>query len=250
MIFYYDWIDYLEMLGQPALALSVLQAVVRFAQTGEAGHFEQPAAEIVFQMMSKQTGRDAEKYRRICKKRSDSARKSHQKLPPAAFAAPAADPVPESDPVPKSDPVPESVPESDPQAGPVQAGPSSGGAQKTAPLSAYREAFLRACPSFPQPANTKEWSAARKKRLLEKKLTPDKMETVFRRAEASDFLSGRSGKWSGCSLDWLLSPQNWQKLLEGNYDNRRPVLADKDKPSFDLDAYERDSLAFWQRPAF
>lgn len=43
---------------------------------------------------------------------------------------------------------------------------------------------------------------------------------LFRRVESSDFLSGRDGKWLGCSFDWVFKPANLTKILEGNYDNR------------------------------
>ena len=49
-------------------------------------------------------------------------------------------------------------------------------------------------------------------------------ECLFRRVQASDFLTGRSqGKrtWAA-SFDWLFeNPSNWVKVTEGNYDNNR-----------------------------
>ena len=45
--------------------------------------------------------------------------------------------------------------------------------------------------------------------------------TAFEKAEASDFLSGRSGGWNGANLDWILCPSNMIKIMEGNYDNER-----------------------------
>ncbi|MCF0203679.1 MAG: hypothetical protein HUK08_09970 [Bacteroidaceae bacterium] len=45
---------------------------------------------------------------------------------------------------------------------------------------------------------------------------------LFVRIEASDFLTGRSGKWKGASFDWIFdSRNNWIKVMEGNYDNER-----------------------------
>jgi hypothetical protein len=41
--------------------------------------------------------------------------------------------------------------------------------------------------------------------------------------EGSDFLSGRSGKWSA-SFDWLIKPANLTKVLEGNYANKEVSL--------------------------
>src|SRR5690606_35925549 len=43
---------------------------------------------------------------------------------------------------------------------------------------------------------------------------------AFKKAESSDFLSGRSGKWSGCNCDWLINYNNFIKVIEGTYDNR------------------------------
>lgn len=59
---------------------------------------------------------------------------------------------------------------------------------------------------------------------------------VFQIVEASDFLSGRSGKWQSCNFDWIVgSPTHWARILEGTYDN-------KEKPSA-LDAADRVSDA-------
>jgi hypothetical protein len=33
----------------------------------------------------------------------------------------------------------------------------------------------------------------------------------------ASFLSGRSGDWTGCGFDWLLKPENFQKVIEGTY---------------------------------
>jgi phage replication O-like protein O len=46
-------------------------------------------------------------------------------------------------------------------------------------------------------------------------------QDLFERAEESEFLSGRSGKWGGCCFDWLIKETNMIKVLEGNYDNDR-----------------------------
>ena len=45
-------------------------------------------------------------------------------------------------------------------------------------------------------------------------------EELFKKAETSDFLSGRNGKWTACNLDWLLKEANMIKVLEGSYSNR------------------------------
>ena len=49
----------------------------------------------------------------------------------------------------------------------------------------------------------------------------DKFIEVFQKAEDSDFLSGRSGKWGGCNFDWIINYNNLIKVIEGTYDNRK-----------------------------
>jgi hypothetical protein len=46
-------------------------------------------------------------------------------------------------------------------------------------------------------------------------------ESFFQKVESSDFLTGRSGNWNGCSFDWIFKPQNLIKIIEGNYDNKK-----------------------------
>ena len=36
----------------------------------------------------------------------------------------------------------------------------------------------------------------------------------------SDFLSGRSGKWTNCDLGWLMKADNFAKVVQGNYENK------------------------------
>ena len=45
-------------------------------------------------------------------------------------------------------------------------------------------------------------------------------KTFFTIASESDFLTGRSGKWTACNIDWLLKKKNFQKVREGTYNNR------------------------------
>ena len=45
-------------------------------------------------------------------------------------------------------------------------------------------------------------------------------EEFFRMVESSDFLTGRSGDWQGCSFDWVMNSSNLIKIIEGNYVNK------------------------------
>lgn len=54
-------------------------------------------------------------------------------------------------------------------------------------------------------------------------------DALFKKAEASDFLTGRDKKgWHGCGFDWLMNETNMVKVLEGNYDNKA-VESNSDK---------------------
>ena len=85
------------------------------------------------------------------------------------------------------------------------------------------------CPDLP---SIRAMSDARKKKIktlvneLERMkvfpgLTPyELLHKIFEAAQLSDFLSGRNGKWNGCSFDWLINKTNALKILEGNYTNK------------------------------
>ena len=48
----------------------------------------------------------------------------------------------------------------------------------------------------------------------------DRLHRLFEMAQNSDFLSGRNGRWGGCSFDWLINKTNALKVLEGTYANK------------------------------
>lgn len=48
----------------------------------------------------------------------------------------------------------------------------------------------------------------------------DFFDRFFGYVAASDFLTGRDGKWQGCDLGWLVKAENFAKTLEGKYQNR------------------------------
>ena len=50
-----------------------------------------------------------------------------------------------------------------------------------------------------------------------------KLHVIFQAAQNSDFLSGRSGKWNGCSFDWLINKTNALTVLEGQYQTKGGV---------------------------
>ena len=53
-----------------------------------------------------------------------------------------------------------------------------------------------------------------------KEFTVEQFAAVFKKAEASKFLTGRNGKAWRANFDWLINASNFVKVLDGNYDDR------------------------------
>lgn len=58
---------------------------------------------------------------------------------------------------------------------------------------------------------------------------------VIKKAMSSDFLKGNNQRGFKATLDWLIKPSNFQKILEGNYDNR---IKEKKRNNADVDRLE------------
>lgn len=85
------------------------------------------------------------------------------------------------------------------------------------------EKYGQKCPSLPA---VKILSDKRKRAIKKLRDNGVDLDALFETAENSDFLSGRSGKWSGCNFDWLMNYNNAIKVLEGAYRNTK----NKDSP--------------------
>lgn len=97
------------------------------------------------------------------------------------------------------------------------------------PYEDIRLAYNKFCPSF---AKATELNDARKNNIRLRWAKYKNhfngplivFDTLFKKAEASDFLTGRDGRWAGKrGIDWLLNAANMVKVLEGNYDNVKNV---------------------------
>lgn len=82
-----------------------------------------------------------------------------------------------------------------------------------------KDSFNKTCTTLPQ---VKTLTTARKKTIntIIKNEKEFNFDSFFKIVNESDFLSGKSGKWNGCSFDWILKPSNRIKILEGNYNNK------------------------------
>lgn len=93
--------------------------------------------------------------------------------------------------------------------------------QERIDYGAITQAFSDHLAALPQPRDITE---KRKKaiRSIVKRggryAEPDFFARFFAYVAKSDFLMGRGAKpWHGCCFDWLLKPENFQKIIEGNY---------------------------------
>lgn len=89
-------------------------------------------------------------------------------------------------------------------------------------LAVIKDQFNTICISLPKITRLTET----RKKLIKTRLKEysiDEIISVFEKAEASDFLSGRNKQWTGCNFDWLMKPSNIVKVIEGTYDNKGKV---------------------------
>ena len=105
----------------------------------------------------------------------------------------------------------------------------------------YLSSFNTICSSLPPEGELTE-GLSQALTYAERLIAPKRLEEVFRMAAESDFLSGRSGVWRGCSLTWILKPDNLRKILSGKYRNRGKPKRQTLVEQFDLD--EIDTLDF------
>lgn len=118
--------------------------------------------------------------------------------------------------------------------------PPEAATERQFPYEEYRKVFVEECPSLPEPQEAKNWTQGRKKALRSKRVSLEEFRDVCKKIERSDFLTGRSGNWAGCSIDWILKPQNWKKILEGNYTDRNKSKGIA--KSYDIDQLEAMSV--------
>lgn len=104
--------------------------------------------------------------------------------------------------------------------------------------------YHKNCPSLPKVTKITD---ARKK-LINARLKDysiGELVNAFVVVEASDFLTGRNGKWKA-SFDWIMNTNNIVKILEGNYRNKAggnsgyDLYRNTKKGNYDFEAMEKE----------
>lgn len=81
------------------------------------------------------------------------------------------------------------------------------------------DSFNALCPSLPKMTKITD----KRKKTINARLKdypPDVLETAFKKAEASSFLTGNNDRRWTADFDWLMNENNLIKVLEGKYDNK------------------------------
>ena len=91
--------------------------------------------------------------------------------------------------------------------------------------------FNSACISLDPVKSRSDYSKRMLLQLTAQKNDLD-FEKLFERVERSDFLTGRNGRWSKggnkASFEWIIRPDNANKILSGRYDNKEPAKYTED----------------------
>lgn len=122
-------------------------------------------------------------------------------------------------------------------------------ASEKVPYEAIVNLYNKICKSLPKVKTiTEKRKATLRARYKTFKDIKDFHE-LFSKAEASNFVSGRNGKWTTCNFDWLIIESNMVKVLEGTYDSKKnsgykkTTFNDYDQRQYDYDDMEAKALA-------
>lgn len=221
-VMYKSWKDLFNSLPKE-MAGELIQAVFCY-QDGEEVHIDNPALSAIFSLMQTKFDEDIKAYKDKCLARAEAGKrggkakgsKNKQKEANAIFAkqdeakhgkSPLDTDTDTDTDVPYGTIADSSYEES------VSAEPT---ASNRVPYQEIIDLYNSVCVSFPQVTRLTE---QRRKTIRSRyrEYGMDGIRKVFESAEASDFLSGRNGKWTNCSYDWLMKQGNFLKVFEGNY---------------------------------
>ena len=104
-----------------------------------------------------------------------------------------------------------------------------------------RDMFNETCVSFPKVQTLSE----KRKKALSARLkvyTEEDFKTLFTKAEASSFLKGQNGRNWVATFDWLICDANMAKVLDGNYDDHKPIPKKNAFNNFQQTTHDFDEL--------
>lgn len=112
-------------------------------------------------------------------------------------------------------------------------------AKKSAPIEYEKIVALynEICVSLPK-VTTISQNRKNAIRILNSEYSMEQIEKGFKKAQASEFLTGKNKSWRA-NFDWLIKKANFVKTLEGNYDDRIVKNDEAKWATYDLDLFEK-----------
>lgn len=245
-LFYHDWIDYLNMIPDKKLAFDVLKALVNFDRDEKAAEFNDPAANMAFSFMKKQIERDTRKYEEKCKHNRENGSKGGRpakqenhsvNLETERFSEKATETEQLFSKPKKADNDPDLDPEPDNEhdnilplkapSGGASGGEAESNVNKTSPFERFWEAY---------PRKEKKPDAQRAFDRLNP--SPVLVEQML----AAIQWQSEGHQWQRDGGRYIPLPGNW--ITGERWRDKPPKRSPKSEPSYDLDAYERESIDY------
>lgn len=102
------------------------------------------------------------------------------------------------------------------------------------PYHVIKELFNIICTTLPKVKDIKGKRQRLVRQCWDEYKDVNLFKEVFEKVDKSDFLSGRNNRWSGCTFDWIMRTSNFQRIIEGAYDNKRDVDVTSKIKEFDF----------------
>lgn len=128
-----------------------------------------------------------------------------------------------------------------PPAAPAASPPPAENAKKNINYQAVADLYNSVCVSLPQVTSLSE----NRKKAIRARLNHygmDKLKIVFEKAQASAFLTGKNPRNWVANFDWLIKDANMAKVLDGNFDDKKPTRQEA-VPSWATGEAERAAMA-------
>lgn len=194
-----------------------------------------PAVNMAFKVIKRQIDRDAEKYAQICERRRENILKRWQKEHSNTNGSKDDKSILKNTKVNKSiqtdyDNGNENDSDSDSEFTNVNnttlapngaSSPKAGDSINFVSLVAFFNKTITDCNSVIRPIKDIKGKRQDAVRARVRERGKNSLVKVIENAAKSDFLNGKNDRGFIATFDWLVSPNNYIKVLEGNYDNRK-----------------------------
>ena len=240
MIFYASWKEAIKGLPD-AVRLEVYEAAIDFAMTGEAPELSAMAA-MVFPFIRQDIERDSESYEKICERnRANGAKggrpkKKNPKNPMGIMETQGNPDKPKKTQITQGNPnddiskdislIEEKNSLQSSKRKSAEADPSAPEKEEISSLDFRRMADffnseLRKSGSIIPTIRGIDGQRRSSVQARVREHGKEAFAEAVRKAAASDFLNGRNDRGWVADFDWMVKPNNFVKVLEGNYDNRQ-----------------------------